>query len=174
LALRWTLDYLDESLTPEMKLIQDMEFKFVNDETEIDSFFREAFNPPLFDNEFAEKDYDKEYWRVYSAIRDNLSQYGKFSYSVDGDFAMNETRGAASRWISVCFTTDKMWNPNVFESIAGVLDQQQQDYMVYLSHDVIEHPLFHVLVSKICAIGYCDEPTFLEALGFFKGGNEGE
>lgn len=143
-----------------------MRYILIDQEYEINTFFENAFNPPVYDHEFSERDFDKEYWVTHSAIRDNLSIKGKFSYSREGDFAMNEVRGSASRWVSVVFTTNKMWTTDLIMSVQSVLNRQTHDYMIYFSHDIIEFPIFHILVSQASVLGCCDDLSIMTMFGF--------
>jgi hypothetical protein len=145
-----------------------MKFRIIDDKSEVEPFFKEAFNPPIYDSEFTEADFDAEYWKIHSAVRSELGKLGKFSNLGAGDFAMNESRGA-SRWLSVDLTTDKMWNESLIKTITTTLANSGQTYMVYVSHDQPEYPLFHILVSNDEAMGWCEdreELPILQSFGF--------
>lgn len=143
-----------------------MKFRIVDDKSEIKPLFKNAFNPPIFDSEFTEADFDAEYWKLHSAVCSELGKLGKFSNLGAGDFAMNESRGA-SRWLSVDLTTDKMWNGSLIKTIATTLTRCGQAYMVYVSHDQPRYPLFHILVSNDEAMGWCDDSEDLPILQSF-------
>ena len=142
-----------------------MKFFFVCDDANISPYFQVAYNPPIFDAEFSEDDFRKEYWDVHSSVQTALETLGKRSDMGDGDFAMNETRGD-SRWISVECTTAVMWNNSLVQTVGLALARAPREYMVYLSHCMLEYPLFHILITKDVSIGCCDEREFLHQFGF--------
>ena len=149
-----------------------MKFRLIQHK-EATCLFKEAYNPPIFDREFTMRDFDEEYWRVHQAVRTALGQQGTFSYSGQGDFCMNETRGASSRWLSVARTTDRMWNQSLVPSISRALVDVGQSYLVYVSHEMLEFPLYHLLVAKDEVLGWCDDPEDLptpQAFGFSPAG----
>jgi hypothetical protein len=43
-----------------------MKFRIISDEAEIEAFFVEPYNAPIFDSEFSEEDFDQEYWNILS------------------------------------------------------------------------------------------------------------
>ena len=133
---------------------------------EIDSFFQEAFNPPIYDTEFTEADFDDEYWKTHAAVRIKLQEIGKFSNLGVGDFAMNESRGV-SRWLSVDLTTTRMWSKLLINAVSSALSTIQQDYMVYVSHELPEYPLFHLLIAKDESLGCCEDHEDLPVLQCF-------
>ena len=143
-----------------------MRYTSVEDVSQLKASFETPFNPPHYSSSFTEKNFDEEYWKIYAAVRNSLASLGMFSYTGSGDFCMNETRGSASRWISVVFTTDKMWNENLLPLAESTIRNQEQDYTIYFSHDLMEFDLFHILLSKESAIGCCDDVSLLKHLGF--------
>jgi hypothetical protein len=143
-----------------------MKFRIISDEAEIEAFFVEPYNAPIFDSEFSEEDFDQEYWRIYSRVRSELETLGEFANLGDGDFGMNATRGP-SRWLSVDLTTDRMCNQALIPKIAAALQASEKSYMVYVSHQNPEYPLFHLLVSNNEAIGWSQDPDDLAILRRF-------
>ena len=130
---------------------------------DLDSYFSHAFNPPQINGAQSESAFNEEYRCTYDTVKCEIESLGGVCDPVQGNFAMNETHGV-SRWIAVELINNELISPRLLPAISNALKQQRHDYVVYLSHECPEEPLFHLLLFKDHLFHTPSESVWLSSL----------
>jgi hypothetical protein len=143
--------------------------QFIIDPDELTRLQSAPFNPPAFDNQFSEADFDQEYWHAHTGLRNVLIGLG-FSDSTSAnsrpDFSMNDDF-SLSRFIGVEIYNHGLATRNTLHHIARFLCSLSQDYIVFLTCDFDDSTeLFFVVVIRDKAIGQFEGADSAEAFGF--------
>jgi hypothetical protein len=143
--------------------------QFIIDPDELTRLQSKPFNPPIFDNQFSEADFDREYWHAHSGLKNVLIGIGlndSTSANSRPDFSMNEDF-SLSRFIGVEIYNRGMATRNTLHQISRFLCGLSQDYIVFLTCDLDDSTeLFFVVVIRDKAIGQFEEADSAQAFGF--------